>query len=53
MYGADEVFLASTTNEVLPITRIDGHMIGEGRPGHVTMRLRKAFRERTLSEENR
>ena len=52
MYGADEVFLASTTNEVVPITRIDGHMIGEGRPGPVTMRLRKAFQERTLSEES-
>ena len=53
MYGADEVFLVSSTNEVLPITRIDGHMIGEGRPGPVTMRLRKAFRERTLSETER
>jgi len=50
MYGADEVLLVSSTNEVLPITRIDGHMIGEGRPGPVTMRLRKAFQERTLSE---
>jgi len=52
MYAADEVFLASTTNEVLPITRIDGHMIGEGRPGPVTMRLMEAFQKRTLSEEN-
>ena len=53
MYSADEVFLVSSTSEVLPITRIDGHMIGEGRPGPVSMRLRKAFQERTLSETKR
>ena len=52
MYGADEAFLVSSTNEVVPITRIDDHMIGEGHPGPVAMLLRKAFQERTLSEES-
>jgi len=36
----------------LSITRIDGRVVGEGRPGSVTLRLMKAFRERTASEEN-
>jgi D-alanine transaminase len=37
--NAEEVFLTSTTSEVLPITRVDGRAIGDGRPGPVTRRL--------------
>ena len=37
--AADEVFLTSTTSEVLPLTRIDGRPIADGRPGPVTRRL--------------
>lgn len=37
--GADEALLTSTTAPILPVTRIDGHDIGEGRPGPVTARL--------------
>ncbi len=43
MYAAAEVFLTSTTAEVLPITRVDQHTIGTGEPGPVTLRLYKAF----------
>ena len=43
MYAADEVFLTSTTAEVLPITRVDEHTIGRGEPGPVTLRLHEAF----------
>lgn len=50
MYGADEVFLTSTTSEVLPITRIDGRKVGSGRPGPVTMRLSEAFRKKTSGD---
>jgi D-alanine transaminase len=47
MYAASEVFLTSTTSEVLPITRIDGRPIGDGRPGPVTRRLYDAFLQET------
>lgn len=30
---ADEVWITSTTREVLPVTRIDGEAVGDGRPG--------------------
>jgi D-alanine transaminase len=30
---ADEVWLTSTTREVLPVTNIDGQAVGDGRPG--------------------
>jgi D-alanine transaminase len=43
MYAAQEVFLTSTTSEVLPITQIDGHRIADGEPGPMTRRLYEAF----------
>ncbi len=50
MLDAQEVFLTSTTQEVLPLTQIDGRPIAEGRPGSVTRRLREAFRRLVLVE---
>lgn len=41
--AAEEVFLTSTTNDVMPVTSVDGARIGDGRPGPVTMRLYQAF----------
>lgn len=40
---AREAFLTSTTSFVLPITAIDGHKIGDGRPGPVATRLRELY----------
>ena len=37
--GADEVFITSATRKVLPVTRVDQAVIGEGKPGPVTRRL--------------
>ncbi|TKB65506.1 MAG: D-amino-acid transaminase [Nitrospira sp.] len=39
LYEADEVFLTGTTVEVLAVVRIDGKVIGDGRPGLITQRL--------------
>lgn len=50
MYSAQEVFLTSTTSEVLPITQIDGRIIGNGFPGAVTMRLFQAFKKAVEKE---
>ncbi|MEE2659932.1 MAG: D-amino acid aminotransferase [Candidatus Latescibacterota bacterium] len=41
--AADEVFLAGTTTEAMPVVDIDGQTIGEGRPGPATRRIRDAF----------
>ena len=38
-----ELFLTGTTSEVLPIVRVDGWPVGEGRPGPVTRRLQEAY----------
>ena len=42
--GADECFLTNTTQEVLPVTRVDRKMLGAGRPGDTTRRLHTSFR---------
>lgn len=42
-YGADEAFLTSASNFVLPIVEIDGRRIGGGQPGPVTRKLREIF----------
>jgi branched-chain amino acid aminotransferase len=42
---ADEAFLTGTTPSILPVTRVDGATIGDGRPGPVTARLQSAFAE--------
>jgi branched-chain amino acid aminotransferase len=36
---ADEVFLSTSGGGVLPVTRIDGQTLGDGRPGPITRRL--------------
>ncbi|TAL10621.1 MAG: branched-chain-amino-acid transaminase [Nitrospirae bacterium] len=41
---AEECFLTNTTQEVLPVTRVDGQLIGNGRPGGITRRLHASFR---------
>ncbi|HET8760289.1 MAG TPA: aminotransferase class IV [Nitrospiria bacterium] len=43
--NAEEVFLTSTGMEVLPVTRVDGHPIGSGQPGAVTLGLRRRYQE--------
>jgi branched-chain amino acid aminotransferase len=46
LFDADEMFLTSTTREVVPIVRVDDRVIGSGRPGTVTRKLLDAFRVR-------
>jgi branched-chain amino acid aminotransferase len=40
---ADEVFLSSTAGGLIPVTTVDGEVVGEGEPGPVTLRLRDAY----------
>jgi D-alanine transaminase len=41
--AADELFLASTTLEVMPIVQVDGRPVRDGRPGPVATRLNALF----------
>src|SRR4051812_3382122 len=43
LMNADEVFFTSTTRGVVPATRVDAHVVGNGMPGRVTTALRHAY----------
>ncbi len=43
LYICDEFFLTGTAAEVIGIVEIDGRVIGDGKPGHVTKLLGKKF----------
>jgi branched-chain amino acid aminotransferase len=47
VYTADECFLTGTAAEVIPVVKVDGRLIGDGKPGKVTAKLVKEFRELT------
>lgn len=40
---SDEVFISSTAGGVMPISRVDERVFGNGRPGSVTMRIRELY----------
>ncbi len=42
--GADEIFLAGTTTEIMPVVEVDGGPVGAGRPGEVTRRAYELYR---------
>ena len=50
----DEMFLTSSTREIVPISSVDGKRIGNGQPGPVTLMLLRAYRtaiERLMQED--
>lgn len=43
VYAADELFLTGTGAEIIPVTRVDGRVIGPGKPGPITRQLRERY----------
>lgn len=41
--GAEEVFLSTSGGGVLPVTRVDQHLIGDGNPGPITRKLVQTY----------
>lgn len=48
--AADEAMISSATTMALGVVAIDGHRIGDGRPGPVTLKLRELYIKRALAE---
>ncbi len=47
LFNADECFLTGTGAELIPVVKIDGRVIGSGKPGPATKKLVGQFRELT------
>lgn len=45
LYRAQEIFLTSTAGGVMPVSKLDGHLVGEGRPGPMTTAIRERYWE--------
>ncbi|MEJ5283610.1 MAG: branched-chain-amino-acid transaminase [Brevinematales bacterium] len=45
MYIADEVFLTGTAAEIVPVVKVDGRVIGDGKPGKITKVLMDKFKK--------
>lgn len=50
VYSADECFLTGTAAEIVPVSTVDGRIIGDGKPGPITKRLMARFQEVTVTE---
>lgn len=50
-HDADEAFLTSASNFVLPIVEIDGKRIGGGQPGPMVRRLRQLFLDMAQADQ--
>ena len=47
VYNADECFITGSAAELVPIVKVDGRQIGEGKPGSKFNQLLQAFRNLT------
>lgn len=45
LFGADEVWMTSSTKEILPITRINDQPIGGGKPGPLARRMQALYQD--------
>jgi len=50
VYISDECFLTGTAAEIVPVVKVDGRVIGAGKPGALTLKLMKKFKELTKKE---
>ena len=50
VFTADECFLSGTAAEAIPVVKVDGRTIADGKPGPVTKRITEAFKELIKTE---
>jgi len=53
LFNADECFLTGTGAEIMPVVKIDGRIIGTGRPGPLTRQLVDKYRALTNASGER
>ncbi|MCM8796597.1 MAG: branched-chain-amino-acid transaminase [Candidatus Omnitrophica bacterium] len=50
VYISDECFLTGTAAQIIPVVAVDGRVIGNGRPGEMTLLFMKKFKILTTKE---
>ena len=40
---ADEVFITSTAGGIMPVTKVDSRILGDGKPGLITLQLHTQY----------
>lgn len=50
VWCSDECFLTGSGAEVIPVVKLDGRVIGSGKPGEITRKVLASFRRRVLVE---
>lgn len=50
LYISDECFLTGTAAEIIPVVKVDGRKIGDGKPGKMTFDLKERFHKLTKTE---
>jgi len=43
LFAADEAFLTATNKRIVPVVKVDGSLIGDGKPGEITKKLMELF----------
>jgi len=47
VFTADECFLTGTAAEIIPVVKVDGRDVADGKPGAITLKLLESFRKLT------
>lgn len=50
IFTADECFLTGTAAEIVPVVSIEKRIVGSGKPGKITLKIMKEFRELTKTD---
>ncbi len=45
LHIANEIFVTSSTKEIMPITKLDGKPVGSGKPGKITLELHQLLQD--------
>ena len=53
LWCADECFLTGSGAEVIPVVKLDGRVIGDGKPGAITKKVLAEFRKLVLVDGTR
>lgn len=50
LFNAQEMFLTGTAAEIIPVAKVDGRVIGQGKPGTLTLKFMNEFRKLTKTD---